>query len=421
MSDDYGIGRELIIKKAGIRNIFTPNKPVDAIELFFGRKEIVKSVIEGLNTPGQHLLLYGDRGVGKSSLANITAKILDNSGLIEGKLSVKRCSSSDTFLTILEQLIEEYCEEATLVEATITTKDKEDLGVKVLGIGAGLTNENIAARKYTYQAIDSPSKLAKILKDKNGLFLIDEFDTLKDDEDKKKVSELIKLLSDYNSPFKIFIVGIAQSGTDLTAGHPSVKRCLKEIKLDRMTDYEIKEIFVSGMKKLNIDVSDQVSEIVVDISNGYPHFTHLIGLKCAEEAVTSGLTKLIKEVLITSLDKAVKDAEGMMKRLYDNATQNTSPTKTKNIKNILKACSASAHDDFCLDDITTRLKEYGNELSNSTVSNYMREFTDSNGESIFCRITRGVYRFNDPRMLSYIKMKENIQERNPIKIPYGHI
>jgi len=421
MNDEYGIGREFLIKEAGIRNIFTPNKPIDAIELFFGRKDIVKSVIEGLNTPGQHLLLYGDRGVGKSSLANVTAKILDQSGLIEGKLSVKRCSSSDTFSTILEQLLKEYCGEALPSESTVTTKGKENLGVKVLGIGAGIENEITSSQKYTHQSVDSPSKLASVLKNKSGLILIDEFDTLSNSDDKKKVSELIKLLSDYNSPFKIFIVGIAKSGTDLTAGHPSVKRCLKEIKLDRMSDPEIKTIFVSGMKKLNIDVSDQVSEIVVDISNGYPHFAHLIGLKCAEEAVTSHVSKIIKETLIVSLDKAVKDAEGTMKRLYDNATQNTSATKSRNIKSILKACSASAHDDFCLDDITSRLKDYNNELSNSTVSNYLREFTDTNGESIFCRITRGVYRFNDPRMLSYIKIKENIQERTPEKIPYGQI
>lgn len=421
MSDEFGIDRERAIKEAGLRDIFTPNKPVDAIDLFIGRKEIVKSVIEGINTPGQHLLLYGDRGVGKSSLANVTARILDRSGLIDGELSIKRCSSSDTFETILEQILEEYFEGATLTEATITTKNKENIGVKVIGIGAGIDKENTSSKKYLYQAVDSPSKLAKLLKEKSGLFLIDEFDTLKSDEDKKKISELIKLLSDYNSPFKVFIVGIAQSGTELTAGHPSVKRCLKEIKLDRMTDDEIKDIFVTGMSKLDIDVSDQVSGIVVDISNGYPHFAHLIGLKCAEEAVTNKLPKIIKETLIISLNTAVKDAEGTMKRLYDTATQNTSATKSKNIKSILKACSASAHDDFRLSDITGRLKIDGNELSNSTVSNYMREFTDTNGESIFCRINPGVFRFNDPRMLSYIKMKENIQQDKMENIPYGTI
>ncbi len=251
--------------------------------------------------------------------------------------------------------------------------------------------------------------------------MIDEFDTLKLDSDKKMVSEFIKLLSDYNSPFKVFIVGIAQSGTDLTAGHPSVSRCLKEIKLERMNDSEIKQILVNGMTQLEIEVSEQVGKIVVDISNGYPHFTHLIGLKCAEEAVTNNIRKITKPTLISALDKAVNDAEGTMKRLYDNATQKPSSSKSKKIELILKACSASVHDDFRLCDISERLKEYGQDLPNATISRYMREFTDSNGESILRRIKVGVYRFNDPRMQSYIKMRENMLERNLQKIPYGEI
>ena len=42
---------------------------------------------------------------------------------------------------------------------------------------------------------------------RKGFILIDEFDTLENTEDKHNIAELIKLLSDYGSPFKIFIVG----------------------------------------------------------------------------------------------------------------------------------------------------------------------------------------------------------------------
>ncbi len=134
MSDEYGIGRERKIAEAGIRNVFTPNKPVDAIELFFGRTDIVRRVIESLNTPGQHLLLYGDRGVGKSSLANVTAKILNNNNFIEGDFLVKRCSSSDSFSTVSKCLVETYSPDANLKEEVITKKTKENVGAKVEGL-----------------------------------------------------------------------------------------------------------------------------------------------------------------------------------------------------------------------------------------------------------------------------------------------
>jgi putative ribosome biogenesis GTPase RsgA len=48
--------------------VFTPHTPVNLVELFLGRTEEVQSIVAQINTPGQHSLLFGDRGVGKSSL-----------------------------------------------------------------------------------------------------------------------------------------------------------------------------------------------------------------------------------------------------------------------------------------------------------------------------------------------------------------
>lgn len=421
MDDPYGVNREVLIKKSGVRNIFTPNMPIHAVDLFSGRKELVKSVIEGLNTPGQHLLLYGDRGVGKSSLANVTVDILKNSGLIDGELIIKRCSSDDTFESLAIELINKYSDKAFLTDETVSTKKSENTSAKIIGIGAGLSNDKTSTKKYSYSYDITPSYVANLLKDKKGLFLIDEFDTLEDDTDKKKLAQLIKLLSDFNAPFKIFVVGIAESGTELTAGHPSVNRCLKEIKLDRMTDDEIKAIVNTGMKKLSLEVSEQVIKIILTISNGYPHFAHLIALKCAEEAIVNEKRKVTKSEFIVAVDNAVKDAEGTLQRLYDNAIQNASERKKNNIQMILLACTDNEYVDFSLNAITDKLKIYGNELKSKTISNYIGEFTTDNGESILRRIKKGVYRFNDPRMLSYIRMRNNLIERDRQKLEYGKI
>ena len=88
----------------------------------------------------------------------------------------------------------------------------------------------------------SPSWICDKIKDLNILLLIDEFDSIQNKDDKHKVAELIKLLSDSNSSLKIFVVGIAASAEELTAGHPSVQRCLKEIKLDKMSQRELVDI-----------------------------------------------------------------------------------------------------------------------------------------------------------------------------------
>lgn len=63
----------------------------------------MQQILSTLNTPGQHVLLFGERGVGKSSLANIASNKLIK---IAGKeLVVKRCSKSDSFSTIFEDVL----------------------------------------------------------------------------------------------------------------------------------------------------------------------------------------------------------------------------------------------------------------------------------------------------------------------------
>jgi hypothetical protein len=72
----FGIEKETRIVRSGVRNIFTPHSPIDDISHFFGREEEASRFVSVINTQGQHVLVYGDRGVGKTSLAITTCKVL---------------------------------------------------------------------------------------------------------------------------------------------------------------------------------------------------------------------------------------------------------------------------------------------------------------------------------------------------------
>lgn len=132
LNDPFGIHREEKIKKSEIREAFTPNSPILSIALFSGRKNEVAKIIECLNTKGQHILLYGDRGVGKSSLARISCLLLNNAGIADGKLYQKRCDSHDTFKSIVEPILNSIG-----VDSSSLTKESENTwGLnKVLNVG----------------------------------------------------------------------------------------------------------------------------------------------------------------------------------------------------------------------------------------------------------------------------------------------
>ena len=60
---------------ARVGEVFTPGAPVDRFALFAGRTPQIMSVVDAINQRGQHVVLYGERGVGKTSLANILAEV----------------------------------------------------------------------------------------------------------------------------------------------------------------------------------------------------------------------------------------------------------------------------------------------------------------------------------------------------------
>ena len=182
------------------------------------------------------------------------------------------------------------------------------------------TTKKSATYGYNQRA-SSPSWVAEQLKNLKGLFLVDEIDSLKHQDDKKKIAELVKLLSDENSPLKILLVGIAESSFDLTAGHPSVQRCLRETRLGRMKSDELSEIITKGQKKIKLNFSQDAQERIVSVSSGYPHFTHLLALKAAEDAIAENKRDISLEDVERSTTRAVEDAEGSLKRTYDDAAR----------------------------------------------------------------------------------------------------
>ncbi len=73
--------------------VFSPASPIKKRELFFGRKQQVDKVKQALEQRGQHAILYGERGVGKTSLANIISEIFPD--VICSKVTCNRTENFD--------------------------------------------------------------------------------------------------------------------------------------------------------------------------------------------------------------------------------------------------------------------------------------------------------------------------------------
>lgn len=401
--DPFGLNREGRIIKSGVRQIFTPHQPIQSTELFFGRTREVRALIEHLSTPGQHALLYGDRGVGKSSLANITSDLILKQ-ISGGRFWQKRCDSTDTFSTLFLEPLADCGIDTSVLETESTKSEGGNAGAKIPVFHAEIESSSTekTVRRGAREFAGSPGWVAHTLSSLGGLMLIDEIDALEKESERRKLAELIKHLSDSGSNLKLLVVGIADTGTDLTSGHPSVGRCLKETKLNRMSNQELREILVSGESKLGIQFSEKAKSRIIKVSSGYAHFTHLLALKSAEDAIGQGRTEINDTHVEAATSRAVNDAEGTLKRTYDDATRSSG---TEEYKKILCAAAQATQEEITAANLRQEYKKlWQQDMTQASLNNYLSRLVSDGNHSILRRIAKGVYRFNDPRMPSYIKI-----------------
>ena len=369
--DFFGLTRETKIVNSKVRDFFTPHKPIDSLDLFFGRQSEVQRIIEQINTPGQHSLLYGERGVGKSSLANIASDLLF-SKLLKGKIYIERCDSSTTFESILKTSLSDVGIDINLrhIESTKQKGGNAKFIIPIVAEGEfGANRETSETRDGPANHI-SPSFAVNVLHKLKGLLVVDEADALKEDYDKQRLAEFIKLLSDSNASFKVLIVGVAETGEQLIASHASVSRCLRETRLDRMPDNELALVILGGADKINLSFDDIVVKTIVKLSAGYPHFTHLLALKCAEDAVAEGHTVIEKHHLKMAMKRAVDDAEGSLKRMYMKAIRSYS---TDMYRIILCAAASLDKTEFSAKELRKAIFEHTKEeLSQQSLNNYFK-------------------------------------------------
>ena len=79
---------------------FSPAAPIKKTDFFCGRIDQLNKVCDAINEQGQHAILYGERGVGKTSLANIMYESLTNLFPV-----IVTCNRKDTFNNIWMQAL----------------------------------------------------------------------------------------------------------------------------------------------------------------------------------------------------------------------------------------------------------------------------------------------------------------------------
>jgi len=379
---------------------YTPSKPVSSPSNLRGRDEEIQKILGALTTPGRHCMIYGDRGIGKSSLALSTLEGGKKHQILPEHVFQYRCIKNTTFKDIIEKAAL-FIDEAYRHDKTETTK-KFGARARFFDIFSveGTREEKITIEKEELTA----NKAATVLHHLDSVLLIDEFDVVKD-EVKHEVAEFVKQLSDASSPFKVLIVGIGSDGAALIAGHQSVIRCMHEIKLPRVEDKYLSEIIESGEAGLGLTFEPVIKNSIIEISSGFPYFTHLLCKESAEEAIRRSANVVDKVIFEQALIVAVKNTEGQLKRCYDLAVTSS---RTDMYPKILLSAAKFNNEQFSVKSwIEQIFDDHGLTLTYGSMNNYTGKLIKAERGEILQLVRRGVYKITDPRMPSYILMCHN--------------
>lgn len=300
--------------------VFHPSQPIRHPDMLFGRAAQLERTITSLDTPGRSVFIYGERGVGKTSLAQTAAYMVNSSDSDPVFLS---CSPDTTFSKLAIQVarrlasipVHKTRRRATTVEANVS------VGVLNLLQRIETSDGDLPTDLDTNDAVDLFIEIAKRTPERKTVVVLDEIDTIESDTVRRDLAYLLKQLGDRECPIKFIYVGIADTVEELLRNHESASRYIAAVQLQRLQMETLTMMVMEGFEKLNVKMWEHYAGRIARISDGFAHFTHLISLKLAYLVIDEGLTKIEAEHLDVALAMAVEDSEMWLKGQYDLAVR----------------------------------------------------------------------------------------------------
>ena len=396
-----------------VEQVFSPYSPISLPEFFFGRKREIEEVQAELRAPGRHLAIFGDRGVGKTSLATLVPFFAKS--ISQEHVRSIRCSSDTTYDDIAIAVLRAFGVTHTHNRRTITNKTEG--GIR-LGQMAGTKSTSKAHEEIALGTPGQPTNqmIVDAVSDKRGLIVIDDYDRVVDQHIHKRVSELIKHLGDERSSTKVLVVGVAETVQSLFKNNESMPRNLGELRLDRFSDGELMEIIESGAEKLSLRFFSALPDRICRHSDGYASHTHLLCRHTVLHAATRQWTTTRKweddRVLTISdadftagLNAAISKAENRLREPYEKATI-TEHRKTQLFQYVVWAVAMSNDEEVHVDEIVEGLNQLLDApIKKESISYQLGKLIKDERGALLRRTRKGVYKFSDPLMRGYVRLQ----------------
>ena len=276
--------------------VFTPTRPRAGRRQIVGRQAELERIVDAILLDAGHVVLYSERGRGKTSLANVAVEALRRRGAIVGRFV---CEAQTGYDTLFRGLVRDL--PSSLLAAHGTGADDE--GCEAVLPGHPLRPIDVA---------NIPARLTC----PTLVFVIDEFDRVQDIETRTRLADTIKLLSDRGVPLSLIIVGVSATLEQIIGQHPSIERNIMPIHLPLLEDGEIAEMLRKGGAQAGLTFSDKAVDVVTGVARGMPYMAQLMGLRMTQATAQRGDGNVTDADVLGAIKILIRDTSPSIVGVY---------------------------------------------------------------------------------------------------------
>jgi Cdc6-like AAA superfamily ATPase len=378
-----------------VAEAFRPAAPIDRRDLFAGRGEQIADLFSIVSQPGQHAIVYGERGVGKTSLGLVAAELLRAANVLSAWAT---CDASDDFSSVWRKALGEIG--VATARPAIGFGERRDATIEPLSklLGPGPVTPHAVQG-----ALQQASRQRAIA------IFVDEFDRFQDPDGRVLFADTIKALSDRVVSSTVVLIGVADSVGELIREHRSVERALVQIQMPRMSASELAEIATKGIAAARMTIAGAAVARIVALSQGLPHYTHLLTQLAAQAALGERRAHVGVRDVDAAVTRAIERAQQSIVEAYREAVSGRPGTI---YPQVLLACALAEEDEFgffASSDVREPLSRILDKPSKtSTFARHLEELSSESRGAILQRsggAGTARYRFVNPLLQPYVAMR----------------
>jgi Cdc6-like AAA superfamily ATPase len=261
--------------------------------MFAGRTQVLTGLIEAIEEQRLHTVLYGERGIGKTSLLHVLEQSAREARYLVVYLS---CGAGTSFDEIFRS-----------VASGIPLLFHSGYGPTSTESERGATFADLLPN--TPMSVRVASEMLSHVVGTRVLVILDEFDRCESADFRQAIAELLKNLSDRSVRVQVVIAGVASNVTELVEYIPSIQRSVAAIPVPDMSGAEVRQLVVNGEEASGVNFEAAAIGLIVSVAGGLPYLASLLCHHASHLAIEQGRMTVKMADVTSAISEALEEFE----------------------------------------------------------------------------------------------------------------